>query len=87
MQESKLIINTAIIVSKCTKDSKSNELEKGYSEFAFKGSYLGHKVSRILIEPSEGQEFIKGEEYVIVIRTSALTNGVLRASVIKSKII
>lgn len=78
---------TALIFAKCLKSEGAKDLEKGYSEFAFKGRYMGHQVNKVLIEPSKVAKFNEGKKYVIWIRVSSLMAGVLRVSAVKSKII
>lgn len=80
-------MNTSILVlSRCQRISHPKGHQDKYFHFHFKGVYRGVVLSEIrVIEKSEEEKFILGEDYLLYLKVVKIEGGLLYGTHIKSK--
>ena len=72
-------MRTFIAITRCLK------FRAKHGEFAFRGSYLGHLIRKLVLTAPHGMEWEKGEEYVLYVVARRINGDTLEGDVIKLK--
>lgn len=79
-------MKTVIIVSKCFRVTKFGPDESWY-EFHFKGVCSGELVRKIQLLGKHSLKIKKGDEYLMYAQMISFEDGVLKGSILKSRLI
>jgi hypothetical protein len=79
-------MKTVIIVSKCLRVTKFKP-EVSWYEFHFKGVYSGELVRKIHLLGMHDFKIKKGEEYLMYVQMISIKDGVIKGSILKSRLI
>jgi len=74
-------MRTVIIIAKCVKKNGP------WHELHFTGVFAGESIKKILLEVSKSPELTKNEEYLIWANVNSVEGGVLKAHMLKAKLL
>ena len=77
-------MKTVIIVSKCSRVIKLNQIED-YYEFHFKGVCAGESLRKVRVKGRKDFNIRLGEEYLMYVGHLLFTEGVLKGTMLKIK--